>query len=466
MSAAGQNRLIRLVVPTHPGYYEGIVVQSARQLASLAMCTALAIALGAGHFHIAILAGIPFAARLTHLLVPALLVRYPSWRVARVGGWVERLGFLGATTAGIARPDELTLPLFLAALGIAFVGQALYDAAMTSLHSEVAEPGLFGDYMSEKTRWASIAGMVLGVLGAFAVDRTEAAGVPPHLARALAIATGIAIHCLVARPFGQMTRIAGARAQRPSRQLLAVPGRSLLLPSTPQDWAVVHLALAWGFAQGISARQGEAMAMSELGVSVGAITFLNALLIGAGVLGAKTWGRLGDQFGGRGLLAIAMLAFALDPVWTLLAMYGHVAAFVPAYVIFGIFNTGWAIAQSLALVRTTGHPADRIRLIAMYNVVYGFAAGVAPLAGGALLTWADARLPTREAFALLFVLAVMLRLGAVAVVLRLPAAESASVGRIWSVYLRLVKRQTLRRTRAVGTVVQLPLRALRRRRAA
>jgi MFS family permease len=200
------------------------------------------------------------------------------------------------------------------------------------------------------------------------------------------------------------------------------------------------------------------MAIRELGMTVGSITLLNAALVGAGILGARTWGRLGDRFGGKGLMALAMLAFALDPIWSLVAMFGHPAAFIPAYVIWGIFNTGWSIAQSLALVRTTGHPADRIRLITMYNVAYGLAAGIAPLLGGALLTYADGRLTTREAFAVLFVVTILLRLVTLPVLLRLPAAECASARYVWAVYLRLVKQQTMRGTRAVGSAMRAPLR--------
>ena len=448
----------RRLLPSHPGYYEGILVQSSRQFASLAMCTALAIALGGGHIAIAIIAAIPFLGRMTHLVVPALVRRYGSWSVARWSYWLERIGFLTAAIFAIARPGTLALPLFLGGLGVALVGQALYDAAMSALHSEVAVTGGFGEYISEKTRWAAIGGLTLGVAGSYAVDHVEHIGVPAHVARALAIATGVAIHCLLARPFARMGNIARQHARRPSRQMAAVAGKRLLLPRTSEDWAVIHLALAWGFAYGIGARQTEAMAMRELGMTVGSITLLNAALVGAGILGARTWGRLGDRFGGKGLMALAMLAFALDPIWSLLAMFGHPAAFIPAYIIWGIFNTGWSIAQSLALVRTTGHPADRIRLITMYNVAYGLAAGIAPLLGGALLTYADGRLSTRGAFAVLFLVTILLRLVTLPVLLRLPAAECASARYVWAVYLRLVKQQTMRGTRAVGSAMRAPLR--------
>lgn len=454
---------IRRFLPAHPGYYEGILVQGARQFASLAMCTALAIALGGGHFVVAIIAAIPFVARMCHFAVPTLVLRHSSWNVARVAFWLERAGFLAAAVVAIVRPGPWTIPLFLTGLAAAYIGQAVYDAAMAAMHSEVAAPGAFGEYISEKTRWASIAGLTLGVSGAYAVDSVEQFGVDPRLTRALAIVVGIAIHLLLARPFARMSDIAKRRARRPSRQVQAVPRRGMLLPSSKEDWAVIQLALAWGFAYGFGIRQAEAMAMRTLGISIGTITLLNAALVGAGIVGAKTWGRMGDRFGGKSLMAVAMFAFALDPLWSLAAMYAHPIAFLPAYLIWGVFMTGWNVAQSLALVRPTGHAATRIRLISMYNVAYGLAAGVSPLVGGALLTWTDAHFSTRTAFATLFIVTMTLRLATLPVLLRLPAAENATVWHISSVYLRLVRGHTSRRVRHV---IATPGRLLKIRRKA
>ncbi|HYC52363.1 MAG TPA: MFS transporter [Gemmatimonadaceae bacterium] len=455
-------RGIRRFLPAHPGYYEGILVQGARQFASMAMSTALAIALGGGHFVVAIIAAIPFVSRMSHIAVPTLVLRYGSWKVARASAWLERFGFLAAAITAIVRPDAWTIPLYLGGIGCAYLGQAVYDAAMSAMHSEVSVPGSFGSYISEKTRWASIAGLTLGVSGAYAVDSIEQFGVPAHLTRAIAIVVGVSIHCLLARPFAQMSDIARRRSKRPSRQMTVIPGRTMLLPRTREDWAVIQLALAWGFAYGFGARQSEAMAMRTLGISVGTITLLNAALVGAGILGAKTWGRMGDRFGGRGLMALAITAFALDPLWSLTAMYVHPIAFLPAYIIWGVFLTGWNVSQSLALVRSTGHAATRIRLMSMYNVAYGLAAGVAPLLGGTLLTWADREFSQRTAFAMLFVASMLLRLSTLPVLLRLPAVENASVRHISAVYLRLVKRQAYVRTNQVGQAFRSPRRLFAR----
>jgi hypothetical protein len=58
----------------------------------------------------------------------------------------------------------------------------------------------------------------------------------------------------------------------------------------------------------------------------------------------------------------------------------------------------------------------------------------------------------------LFVVTIALRLVTLPVLLRLPASECASARYVWAVYLRLVKQQTMRGTRAVGSAMRAPLR--------
>jgi len=246
--------------------------------------------------------------------------------------------------------------------------------------------------------------------------------------------------------------LARVRARgRPPTGVVPTQGRAplLVLPSTPEQWAVVKFALVWGCAAGISTRQGEAMAISVLGVSVGTITLLNAVLVGAGVLGAGLWGRLGDRFGGKGLMSITLLGLAVDPLWMLAALLVHPLFLVPSYALGGIFNSGWSISQNMTLVRTTGHAADRIRVFAFYNVAFGLAAGVAPMAGGAVLGLLDGRYSTEVAYGTLFLLALALRLRAYEALRAMPAPPARPGRYVSAVVLRAVRRRAVRQTRIV-----------------
>ena len=464
-----------LRAPDHPGYLEATLVSGSRVFASGAIFAALILALGGGHLAIATLAAFPFITRVAHIAVPMLLRRFGSAHVAMAAAWLERLGLLGAAGAAIARPDGWALPGFLTALGVALLGQAVYDVSLASLHSEATSPDGFGRYTATKTRWAAVSGLVLGVIASFAVDGTERLGVPPHIARALAIVVGIAVHLAVGRQVAHMRALALKRAL-PHRGIAArgaTPRAATPLrlssqserPRPPISWGVVRFAIAWGFALGISTRQAEAMAISHLHLTVGTLTLLNALLVGGGVLGAKTWGLLADRFGGKGLMSITLIALALDPLWMLAAMLVHPVLLIPSYALYGVFSSGWNIAQQMTLVRTSGPSAERIRALIVYNVAFGLAAGVAPLLGGLLLELIDARYETVVAYGVLFALAAVLRLSAYPL-LRLMPAPPAERGRyVSAVVMRAVRRSARRRTRAIGRL-GVSITAVRERRTA
>jgi MFS family permease len=197
------------------------------------------------------------------------------------------------------------------------------------------------------------------------------------------------------------------------------------------------------------------MAITQLGVSVGAIMLLSALAVGGGILGAKSWGQLGDRFGGKGLMSIAFAGLSLDPLWWILALAVHPAFLIPGYLLYGISNGGWNITVSMTFVRTAGAGAERIRAYAVYSVAFGLAAALAPLFSGALLGLLDARFGAMAAYAAIFAISLALRLSAYPWLRRVPA-PSAEQGRyVSSVLLRAVRRRVGRRTRAVAHAVSI-----------
>src|SRR3954465_1761763 len=421
------------------------------------MFAGLALALGGGHFTIATLAALPFGARLMHLGMPELLRRYHAGRVALVATWLERTGFLIAALAGIVRPAGLTLAGFLVGFAIGVIGQQLYDGSMASLHSEATTAETYGRYTAIKSRWGSVAGLALGILASVVLDATERLGVPAHVARSLAIAGGVAIHVLISLPLTRMRSRARLIATTlppvaPSLPTPTTPNGALtpqrswvVLPRTPEQWRLVRFALAWGFAIGFSTRQGEALAIGHLGVSVGTIMLLSAIAGGGGIVGAKSWGQLGDRFGGKGLMSIAFAGLALDPLWWLAALFIHPAFLFIGYLLYGISNSGWNITVSMTLVRTAGAGAERIRAFVVYSVAFGVAAGVAPMLSGALLDVADARYGPTVAYAMLFVIAFALRLSAYPWLREVPAPQAERGGYVSAVVLRAVRWRVRRK---------------------
>jgi MFS transporter len=425
-------------------------------LASGPMFAGLALALGGGHLTIAGIAALPYAARLIHLAVPELLRRHASGAVARIATWLERGGFLSAAVFGIVRPGALTIPGFLAGFAVGVIGQTLYDGAMTALHSEATTPESYGHYMAVKSRWGASSGLALGIIASIALDATERLGVPAHVARALSIIGGSSLNLLIALPLARLRSRArliahehpiGNGLPTPTTPNGVQPSDSswLLLPRTPEQWRLVRFALAWGFAIGFSTRQGEAMAITHLGVSVGAIMLLSAISVGSGIIGAKSWGQLSDRFGGKGLMSIAFAGLSLDPLWWLAALYIHPAFLFVGYLLYGVSNSGWNITVAMTLVRTAGAGGERIRAFAVYSVAFGVAAGVAPLLSGALLNIFDARYGATAAYGTLFSIALLLRLTAYPWLRRVPAPQAERGAYVSAVVLRAVRWRVKRK---------------------
>jgi hypothetical protein len=421
------------------------------------MFAGLAVALGGGHFTIAALAALPYGARLMHLAMPELLRRYQAGRVARAATWLERGGFLAAAFFGIVRPPGVTLAGFLIGFAIGVIGQQLYDGSMASLHSEATTPETYGHYTAIKSRWGSAAGLALGILASIALDATERLGVPAHVARSLAIAGGALVHVLIALPLARMRARARSIAVSSPPIALSVPTPTtpngaltpqrswVVVPRTPEQWKLVRFALAWGFAIGFSTRQGEAMAITHLGVSVGLIMLLSAVAVGGGIVGAKSWGRLSDRFGGKGLMSIAFAGLSLDPLWWLAALYVHPAFLFVGYLLYGISNSGWNITVSMTLVRTAGAGSERIRAFVMYSVAFGLAAGIAPMLSGALLDLVDARYGATAAYSALFAIGLVLRLAAYPWLKQVPAPQAERGGYVSAVVLRAVRWRVRRK---------------------
>ena len=425
-------------------------------LASGAMFAGLALALGGGHFTIAALAALPYTARLMHLAMPELLRRHSAGRVAFAATWLERGGFLIAAVFGILKPGAFTLPGFLFGFAVGVLGQQLYDGSMASLHSEATTATTYGRYTAIKSKWASLAGLALGIVASIALDASERLGVSAHIARSLAIVGGVGVHLLITGPLARLRSrartIALVQGSGPCLPTPTTPNATqtpqhswIVLPRTPEQWRLVRFALTWGFAIGFSTRQGEALAIGHLGVSVGTVMLLSAIAVGGGIVGATSWGRLSDRFGGKGLMSIAFAGLSLDPIWWLAAMFLHPAFLFVGYLLYGICNSGWNITVSMTLVRTAGVGGERIRAFVVYSVAFGLAAGLAPMVSGGLLDILDARYGATAAYAALFSIALALRLSAYPWLKQVPAPNAERGSYVSAVVLRAVRWRVRRK---------------------
>ncbi|KAB0651285.1 MFS transporter, partial [Burkholderia territorii] len=164
---------------------------------------------------------------------------------------------------------------------------------------------------------------------------------------------------------------AGSAAAAPPRShhgwALVVLLVGAILP--PLDYFIVNLALP-AIRDGIGARP------AELQLVVSAYACANAVV-------QITGGRLGDLYGRKRMFMIGMAGFVVASA--LCGLAGSGAVLVGGRVLQGLFAAILA-PQVLATIRSVFSPHEQVRVMGFYGFVFGLAAVIGQLGGGALIS--------------------------------------------------------------------------------
>jgi MFS family permease len=446
-----------------------------RALSGGAILTGLVLAFSGSHLVIGLVGSLPLLARSGQLLVPRLVARHGGWRITRAAALVERLGFLAAAAVGLLRPPH-ALALLLVFIALGTIAASVYDCALTAMATDRVRGADQGRYFGIRMRWSSGMGVLAGILAGVGLDAVEGAGMLPANARSIALLAGMlpaAFAILALRRFDAMPHIADERLPAPTPTgaaeiservqrlttgsfpvIRARGSRSLRrfferrAENRPLR-ALLGFAVIWGFATGLLARHLDAFAMSVLGYSVGTLTVIAGLIAGAGAVGAKTWGRLGDRYGAKPILVLATFVIALNPLWYAMSTKSYAWPYVAGQILAGAANAGWVIGIPLLLLNAPLRRAgEKMRMFALFHATAGLAAGVGPMVGGWMLTLL-APIGEHTAYVLLFAFSSVLRLGAVWMLVRLPDTERGGARHLMKVMWRRM-RMNVRGVRGVG----------------
>ncbi len=430
---------------------EAALTSAFRVLSGGAILTGLVLTFSTSHLVIGLVGALPLLARSAQLLVPRIVRRFGVWRVTRSAAWVERLGFLGAAAVGVLRPDH-ALALLLIGVAIGTLAAAVYDISLTAMTRERVPAEDQGVFFGIRTRWSSAFGVAIGIVAGLLLDAAEARGMLPGTARGFALIAGLvpaAFAILAVRRFhgqprltslqlplgltpddaARKTPIATATIGAAGERTEGLPPAPPVMPFTTSQGrryagslrGLLWFGALWGFSTGLLVRHVDAFAMEVLGYSVGTLTIIAGLIAGCGALGAKTWGRLGDRYGAKAILVLATFVIAINPLWYAAATSSYAWPYLVAQVLGGVASSGWSIGVPLLLLNTPlGRRGDPMRAFALFQATVGIAAGVGPLVGGWVLTLMSHTSPG-AAYLSLFAISAVLRLGAVWVLVRVPA---------------------------------------------
>lgn len=162
------------------------------------------------------------------------------------------------------------------------------------------------------------------------------------------------------------------QAARPARRehkgwALAMLLVGAILP--PLDYFIVNLALP-------AIRSG-------LGASDSQLQFVISAYASANAVALITGGRLGDLYGRKRMFMIAMAGFVAASAWCGFAVDGSLL--VAGRALQGLF-AALLTPQVLASLRTVFTPAEQARVMGWFGMVYGIAAVLGQVGGGALVS--------------------------------------------------------------------------------
>ena len=430
---------------------EAALTSAFRVLTGGAILTGLVLTFSSSHLVIGLVGSLPLLARSAQLLVPRIVRRFGVWRVTHSAAWVERLGFFAAAAVGVLRPDH-ALALLLGGVAVGTLAAAVYDIALTAMTRERVRAADQGVFFGIRTRWSSVLGVTAGIIAGVALDAVEQRGMLPGTARGVALIAGLipaAFAIMALRRFDAQPRISAFQARLQSlppddparktplatatigaagEQTEGLPPAPPVLPSATSQGrryagslrSLLIFGALWGFSTGLLVRHVDAFAISILDYSVGTLTIIAGLVAGAGALGAKTWGRLGDRYGAKAILVLATFLIAINPLWYAAATSSYAWPYLVAQILGGLASSGWAIGVPLLLLNTPlGRRSDPMRAFALFQATVGIAAGVGPLAGGWLLTHLSTA-TENTAYFTLFATSAVLRLGSVWILVRVP----------------------------------------------
>jgi len=364
---------------------QGICQTIMVQLTGGVFLTGLALALGAGDLVVGVLAALPFAAKVSQLILSWWVERAGHWRESAVlGAWVGRALMLVVAGIGIVHPPgAIALGVLVLTMALSSLAASLFDLSYQTWMAEIIPEPLRGVFWGKRGQIAGAAGIVMSLAAGSLIDLVHTSLV----AYAVVFAVASVVGC-----FGVFF-LRQVPAPRRRRSRLEGEGlrRALLRPLRDANYRrLLVFSGCWSFLAGAMAPFYVVYMLRELHLPVIAVTALLSLSNVVLSISQPRWGSLGDRFGNKPVLRISSYLIVFATLFWFASAPGHAWPIILVQAIGGIGWSAFHVSQTNWILKLAPEN-ERPSYLAAFGAIGGLAEGLAPIVGGALLVFLQSR---------------------------------------------------------------------------
>jgi HEAT repeat protein/Na+/melibiose symporter-like transporter len=293
------------------------------------------------------------------------------------GGLIWRLGYVPLVALPLlALPGEARLTLMALCIAIASAAVLLVNPIYNDWLAELVPSSSRGWYFGRRQVIGAIAGAAAGFIGGVVLDALKRAG---QTDEGFAAVFGLGIVC-AAVSFAAFARMRDIPRHNPIREPVLASIRGLARPFRDTNFRKVLVFLgAFTLGQMFAGNLFSAFALESIKMSFTLLQLAAAAHALGTVVFTPVWGYLADKYGNRPLLFLFLIGITITPPMWLFCYPGAVASNAAMW--------GGALLCQLNLMLATADERDRASYLGLAMALQAVVGGLAPLAGGELMTY-------------------------------------------------------------------------------
>ncbi|MBD3310175.1 MFS transporter [Candidatus Woesearchaeota archaeon] len=361
-------------------YLEGAFTLAHHSLIEGLFLIGFASALGADNFELGVILSIPLFANLLQMFSAFILETVGSRKyTCLISLFIGRAVWIAVILAafGLFGQGRALIMPFITVLLVSYVFIAIGNLALLSWIKEIVPVTKLSKFFGKRNIYASAFGAVAFLIGSRVIDSFEHMRTYGYIFLTSMILGLIGLTFLIKVP-DQKQKV---RAIKPRLFL-----RRLLMPfQNPGYRTLLYFGLFWGFAINIASSFFIVFMLNDLGIDYFTVSIFVLASTIARIYGLSVWGKMGDEFGAKPMLALSATVTSCVPLAFVFINKSNYLLIPIIYVVSAISWSAIDISISQLLFKTAPKRNDAY-FLANYTSLTGLFAAFGPLLAGYLAT--------------------------------------------------------------------------------